>query len=431
MRLAIVWPLSLFTGHAIQAVTYEVAYYKQQIIRTDYYLLKDLTLLLSQLENASLMEKQRWVKLMARNNYNFALSSEPIAPGLIPDERSETLLFDIRNAIGNNYSISLGAAQSASEAYRLGIQLKDGTPLVAIINKLPSTFRWLNVLIFFLQMAAIVLFTWVAVKLATRSLARLATAAETLGTSLHGLPIPEDGPSEVARAAVAFNAMQEQIKNHLAERVHILASISHDLQTPITRMRLRADLMEDTEQQNKWLSDLNSMQILVEEGITYARSAQRTTETICRVDADALLDSLMCDYLDAGQRVCMSGEVGKILLTRPNALKRIMINLIDNALKFAGDAEIIISHPSTEKLAISILDRGPGIAEDELSAVLQPFYRLENSRNRKTGGTGLGLAIAAQLSQALFGSLELKNRSGGGLAAHLTFPIDLTKSHEH
>jgi signal transduction histidine kinase len=163
----------------------------------------------------------------------------------------------------------------------------------------------------------------------------------------------------------------------------------------------------------------------VEEGITYARSAQKTTEAICRVDVDALLDSIVCDYSDAGQQVSISGEVGQITATRPYALKRIITNLLDNALKFATDVEIQITHPSPTLLAVSVLDRGPGIPEHELEAVMQPFYRLETSRNRNTGGTGLGLAIAQQLSRALQGTIKLSNREGGGLEVKLVFSENL------
>jgi signal transduction histidine kinase len=427
MRLAMIWPLALFTGHSIQGAVFALVYDSQQIGRTDFNLAKDLIILLPQLEHSSDEDRQRWIKQMARYNYYFALNSAITSPTESPNEVADKTRAHVQSEIGNNYSLNASAPEQPFEAFRLHLQLKDGTPVSAIITKSPSAFQWLYGLIFFLQMAAVILFTWIAVKLATLPLERLASAAESLGTSLNCKPIPEEGPSEVARAAAAFNAMQEQIKNHLAERVQILASISHDLQTPITRMRLRADLMDDTDQQKKWLADLNAMQILVEEGITYARSAQKTRETLCRVDADALLDSLMGDYLDAGHEVNITGNVGEILFTRPHALKRIIINLLDNALKFSGAAQIAISHPSAGMLALSVLDRGPGIPEHELAHVLQPFYRVENSRNRSTGGTGLGLAIAHQLSQALNGSLQLKNRDGGGLEAVLLFPKHLTE----
>ena len=423
-RLALVWLAALLVGHAIQNVYGYMAIYDDQIARNDYYLAKDLAILLPQLEEALPDVRQRWIQQMARQGYSYELNNNLAKPQTIsqPKSRGSTALVHIYNELSNAYTPALLAAQEPDEDFRLRIQLQDGTLLTVIVNKTIWPHNWGAGLVFFMQIIAVVSFTWLAVRQATRSLSRLAEAAETLGTALDCEPIPEDGPSEVARAAIAFNKMQIQIKDHLAERVQILAAISHDLQTPITRMRLRAELMENTTQQHKWLSDLNAMQILVEEGVTYARSAQKTTEAICRVDIDALLDSLVCDYVDAGQPVAISGEVGKILSTRPNALKRIIINLLDNALKFATEVELQVSRPSATLLAITVLDRGSGIPETELEAVLQPFYRIENSRNRQTGGTGLGLAIAHQLSHALQGEIVLSNREGGGLAASLVFP---------
>lgn len=427
-RLALVWLAVLIVGHAIQNVYGYLAVYDDQVARNDYYLAKDLAILLPQLEEATPIVRQTLIKQMERQGYRYELNN-------ILAESHETLKQNNRSSLGlklinvefgNTYKPRLSATLSPQEDYRIQLNLRDATPLTVIVNKTIWPRRWGAGVVFFLQIFAIVTFTWLAVKQATRPLSRLAEAAETLGISLDCKPIPEDGPSEVARAAVAFNGMQAQIKGHLAERMQILASISHDLQTPITRMRLRAELMENEDQQKKWLSDLNAMQILVEEGITYARSAQKTTEAICRVDVDALLDSIVCDYSDAGQQVRISGEVGQITATRPYALKRIITNLLDNALKFATDVEIQITHPSPTLLAVSVLDRGPGIPEHELEAVMQPFYRLETSRNRNTGGTGLGLAIAQQLSRALQGTIKLSNREGGGLEVKLVFSENLS-----
>ena len=424
-RLALVWLAAMILGHAMQNVYGYMAIYDDQIARNDYYLAKDLAILLPQLESASTNVQQRWIKQMARQGYRYEFDNNSAKPQTILDQkkRGPNALTHIHNELGNAYVPTLLAAQKPDEDFRLRIQLHDGTPLTVIVNKTIWPHNWGSGFVFFMQIVAVVTFTWLAVRQATKSLSRLAAAAEKLGTDLDCQPIPEDGPSEVARAAVAFNRMQMQIKNHLAERVQILASISHDLQTPITRMLLRTELIENNEQQRKWQADLITMQVLVEEGITYARSAQRTTEIICRVDIDALLDSLVCDYVDAGEQVRISGEVGKIISTRPNALKRIITNLLDNALKFATNVELQISKPSQILLTIKVLDRGPGIPESELTAVLQPFYRVENSRNRHTGGTGLGLAIAHQLSHSLQGTITLSNREGGGLEASLAFPI--------
>jgi signal transduction histidine kinase len=274
-------------------------------------------------------------------------------------------------------------------------------------------------LIFMLQVAAVGIFTWLAVRQATRPLARLVDAAETLGASMQCEPIAEDGPVEVSRVAAAFNLMGRRIKDHLAERVRILAAISHDLQTPITRMRLRADLMDNPALRAKFQSDLDSMQVMVEEGIAYARSADRPTEPPCAVDIGAMLDALVCDYTDAGHAVRLIGACERVVVTRPHTLRRIVVNLADNALKFGEQVEIAMEAGQPGMLAICVRDRGPGIAPEQLAAVFQPFYRVESSRNRTTGGTGLGLAIAQQLSLAVGASLTLANRDGGGLEARL------------
>jgi signal transduction histidine kinase len=279
--------------------------------------------------------------------------------------------------------------------------------------------RWL-LLVLALQLAVLVACCWLAVRLATRPLHQLAVAADALGPDLKAARLPEDGPSEVSRAARAFNAMQDRIATYMTERMQILAAISHDLQTPITRMRLRVDVMDDDEQGAKLRQDLHEMESLVKEGVTYARTLHGATEVPCRVDPDALLDSLVCDYVDAGQAVSLEGRLGVSLMTRPQALRRILGNLVDNALKFGGTAEITASTLPGGQTLITVLDRGPGIPAESLEAVFEPFYRLEASRNRDTGGTGLGLAIARQLAMAMDATLTLHNRPGGGLEARLT-----------
>jgi signal transduction histidine kinase len=224
----------------------------------------------------------------------------------------------------------------------------------------------------------------------------------------------------VARAARAFNAMQDRIATYMTERMQILAAISHDLQTPITRMRLRVDVMEGEAEGAKLRQDLQEMEALVKEGVTYARTMHGTTEVPCRIDPDALFDSLVCDYVDAGKDVSLQGRFGTSLTTRPQALRRIVGNLVDNALKFGGSAEIVVAALHDGQTTISVLDSGPGIPAESLEAVFEPFYRVETSRNRHTGGTGLGLAIARQLALAMDATLSLHNRSSGGLEARLT-----------
>lgn len=278
------------------------------------------------------------------------------------------------------------------------------------------------VIVFVAQFVAALALTWLAARHATRPLRALADASEAFGGDQPFATIPEAGPSEVLRAAAAFNRMGKRIEQHLSERVRILAAISHDLQTPITRLRLRAELLDDAAARGKWLADLDAMESLVDEGLAYARSKDRSSETACLVDIYALLDNIACDYADAGRQVTLSAREGLRATTRPRALRRLLGNVIDNALKYAGTAEVSATADETS-LCIRVSDRGPGIQEDQLEAVFEPFFRLEASRNRDSGGTGLGLSIARELCATLGGTLVLANRAGGGLEARLVLPL--------
>jgi signal transduction histidine kinase len=315
----------------------------------------------------------------------------------------------------------VNAVPGDRERLQVHLKLSDGTPLTIDMRPMPGTplSRWLP-LVLLVQLIVLAGCCWLAVRLVTRPLHQLAVAADALGPDLKASRLPEEGPSEIARAARAFNAMQDRISTYMTERMQILAAISHDLQTPITRMRLRVDVMDDDPEAAKLRQDLHEMQALVKEGVTYARTMHGTTEMPCRIDPDALFDSLVCDYVDAGQPVSLQGRFGTSLTTRPQALRRIVGNLVDNALKFGGSAEINIADVHDGQTTVSVLDRGPGIPDESLEAVFEPFARLETSRNRQTGGTGLGLAIARQLALAMDATLSLHNRVSGGLEARLT-----------
>jgi signal transduction histidine kinase len=231
--------------------------------------------------------------------------------------------------------------------------------------------------------------------------------------------LAEDGPAEMAGAAHAFNSMQRRMAGHMAERVEILAAISHDLQTPITRMRLRTESMDSTKDRIRFLQDLDAMSALVREGVTYGRALHGTAETPRRIDARALLESLVADYEDSGQDVILEGRFDEPIVTLPNALRRILMNLVDNALKFASTARIRVQ-VDTDRLVIAVLDNGPGISPDQLEAVFKPFYRGERGIDPNIGGSGLGLAIARQLAVAMGAELSLFNRAEGGLEARLS-----------
>jgi len=304
-------------------------------------------------------------------------------------------------------------------ALMAGAAVTDGATVVvhAMRETLPVVAWVMWVLV--IQFAVQALCACYVVRLVTQPLAQLAAAADELGADMKARRLTEDGPVEVAHAARAFNTMQQRIAGYTAQRVEILAAISHDLQTPITRMRLRTELMDDERDRLRFQQDLDAMNALVREGVTYARTLPGTTEPPRRVDAQALLESMLADYGDSGQEVLLDGRIDEPIVTRPNALRRILVNLVDNGLKFAGDVRVRV-RADADRVVLAVVDNGPGISPDQLEAVFKPFYRLERPCNRSKAGSGLGLAIAHQLALAMGAELSLHNRAEGGLEARLT-----------
>ena len=382
------------------------------------YLERDVASSVALLDRLPQQERAQWLPRLERRSYRFYLRAGE--SGHAPDsELSRRIANVFVDAIGTQYRVSAYAVPGHRDRVQAHVQLTDGTPIT--IDMRPSGLPvsgWLPVVLA-AQLAVLGAFAWFAVRLATRPLAQLANAADGLGPDFQTVRLPEQGPVEVSQAARAFNAMQERIAHYTAERTQILAAISHDLQTPITRMRMRADMLDDEEQRDKMNRDLAEMQMLVRDGIAYARTLHGNSEAPRRLDLDSMLDSLVQDYIDTSCDVTLEGKAGRPLTTRTQALKRVLTNLIDNGLKYAGSVALTVA-PEGEGIAISVRDVGPGIPEDELHKVFEPFYRLEASRNRDTGGTGLGLAIARQLAGSINATLELSNHPDGGIEARLT-----------
>ena len=364
-------------------------------------------------------ERAAWLPRLARRSYTFILGpGETGAP--LDAALSERFARSIGEGIGKRYPLTVNAVPGDRERFQVHLRLSDGSPLTIDMRPMVGTplSGWLP-LVLVLQLIVLGGCCWLAVRLATGPLKRLANAADTLGPDLKAERLPESGPEEVARAAKAFNAMQDRVSTYMTQRMQILAAITHDLQTPITRMRLRVDVMDDEAAGAKLQQDLKEMESLVKEGVTYARTLHGTNEAPRRIDPDALFESIVDDYLDAGQSVTLRGAIGGALMAPPQALKRVVGNLVDNAIKYSGAAEIEVATRDDGRAVIAVLDRGPGIPDESLEAVFEPFVRLEGSRNRQTGGTGLGLAIARQLTLAMDASLTLHHREGGGLEARL------------
>lgn len=260
----------------------------------------------------------------------------------------------------------------------------------------------------------------VAVRWVTRPLSTLATAAEQLGEDINRPPLADKGPTEVRRAAKAFNTMQSRLARFIADRTRIFAAMSHDLKTPLTRLRLRTEMLEDAELRAKFARDVDEMESMIAQTLDFMRDAT-SNEPAQPVDVMALLESLQTDYQDAGQGFEIRGAVARPISGRPRALRRCLTNLLDNALRYGGSAAVEIEERPRE-LALRVLDQGPGIPEAELERAFEPFFRGEASRSRETGGTGLGLGIARNIARAHGGEVTLKNRGGGGLEATLTLP---------
>ncbi|WP_337269980.1 ATP-binding protein [Oryzifoliimicrobium ureilyticus] len=366
-------------------------------------------------------ERPAWVDRLSRGNYRLVLG--PGMPGVSEvSGRGAEIAKRIEEAAGHKYQLRVESIPGDGKRLQAHLTLSDGAPLTIDVTPrgvMPLA-DWLPY-VFAAQMVLLVMCTWFAVRQAIRPLDTLAAAAEALDPSSNALPMSESGPVEVAHAARAFNAMTARIAHYLEERVQILAAISHDLQTPITRMRLRADLADDSPEKDKLVSDLREIERLVQDGIAYARSSHSNGEKTSRIDLASFIDSIAYDYQDTGKMVSVLGIVEGTAVTKPHALRRILTNFIDNALKFAGSAEIAVERRQQGKVIVTILDRGPGIPDDMLSMAMQPFFRVETSRNRDTGGTGLGLAIAHQLAGTISGSVRLYNRQDGGLAAEVSF----------
>ncbi|WP_061539314.1 ATP-binding protein [Collimonas fungivorans] len=257
-------------------------------------------------------------------------------------------------------------------------------------------------------------------KMTARPIKHLAIAAGELGRDIDRPPLDETGPTEVRQAATAFNAMQARIKRQIQHRTHMLAAITHDLQTPLTRLRLRLEKVGEADLRRKLLEDLAVMQSMVREGLDLARSMD-SAEAMQKLDIDSLLDSVCADAVDARQDVTLEGRTRASIMAQPNTLRRCLTNLVDNATKYGRYARLLVAREGSD-IVIRIRDGGTGIPAELLETVFDPFFRLETSRSRDTGGTGLGLTIARNIAENHRATLQLRNHPEGGLEATLRLP---------
>ncbi len=293
---------------------------------------------------------------------------------------------------------------------------------VATLLGVPDIFngyRWLSeerLLVGLLVLMSVLALSFWGITSVTRPLARLSSAARQLGDDLDRPPLKESGPKEVAATAVAFNRMQRRIREQLDERERLFSAISHDLKTPITRMRLRAEMLDDPLQRERFCASLDELGELVKGALASVKGLD-LHEDPAAVDITALATTLADELGLQGGEVRVTGQAAP-LTAKPLALKRCLANLLENAVFYGKRATVHISD-TPEQITLRIHDAGPGIAQDQRARVFSPFVRLEASRSRNTGGSGLGLGIARHIARAHGGDITLANHPQGGLVATL------------
>jgi signal transduction histidine kinase len=306
--------------------------------------------------------------------------------------------------------------------WRLAVQLPDGRWFNAEMIW-PRSNQWAKPLWgqVGLMALATVLIVIVVVQHTTKGLRHLAAAADKLGRGEVIDPLTEVGPDEVKRTTSAFNLMNERLQRFIESRTRMLAAISHDLRTPITALRIRAELVPDEENRTRMLATLQEMQELAEATLAMIRE-DATREDSNTVELNALAESVCDDLADMGTDVVYTGRARLTYRCRANGLKRVLRNLVENAAKY-GQRSRVRLESNASNIIFTIDDDGPGIPAKDIERVFQPFVRLEESRNKATGGFGLGLSIARSIVRSHGGDLTLENRREGGLRATVQLPL--------
>jgi signal transduction histidine kinase len=356
-----------------------------------------------------------------------------------------TLREQLRGALGPGYGVEIGPTPEPSppaidlprsfydahelalhpasvQRYDVAVRFPDGDAVTYRLERMPggaplprNLFVNLSLLVLLL-----VIVLYIAARNITRPLSELARAADSLGRDTRAVPqIAERGARELRDAARAFNTMQDRLHRYLDSRTRVLAAMSHDLKTPLTRLRLQVEALDNEPMQARIGRELDEMESMVREALALFRGLD-DGEPASALDVDALVAQIRDEFRDMGATVTTAGHALRPFVGKPQALKRCLTNLIANAVKFGTRADIHLEDGAD--LLIRVRDRGPGIPEEELERVFEPFYRLESSRNRDSGGTGLGLSIARDIAQSHGGSLLLANRPAGGLEATLRLP---------
>ena len=442
-RTLIVLIVGLAVSHALSMALYFTDRASALILAGGEHVGERIVTITRLVENASQTERLRIVELADNSGIRVASSaeagvedvtslsweSEVLREGLIAHFGNEggrnfRIRYAVAAAIESEYAKETNKAPARGDSILASVQLSDGSWLnfTASVETPESFWSFRFVLSIGVMLAAVVILSAIVVYHVVAPLRLFARAAERLGVDVDAPPLPEAGPREVRQAARAFNEMQRRIGRFVEDRTQMIAAISHDLRTPLTRMRLRAEFIEGTEQQGKMLHDLDEMEKMISSVLSFARDAA-ADEPREVVDITALLQSVCDDAADAGQEVEFKTDGRTAISCRPTALRRALTNLIDNAAKYGERARVELEKID-DQIVVCIDDDGPGIPESECEKVFEPFYRIERSRSRETGGVGLGLSVARTIVRAHGGDIEVVNRPEGGLRLRVNLPCE-------
>ena len=383
------------------------------------------------------LSSQTWVELPPdtradfenelRSQHELTVSRADIP--LTPVSIKIPFLHFLENALSLRLGIDIVVMHNpaGNDSYWVDIPVADQTLRIGFPHNRIRARPPLAMLILILGASLFTLFTTLLlVRRLTHPLARLAEETSRFGRGESPDPLPEEGPKELALLAHNFNRMTEQIQQLLTNRTILLGGISHDLRTPIARLQLAMEFLrreQDPELIEGMQHDLDEMNHLITRTLELAKGVEGTNQNIERIEMGSLISDLIAAHKHQGGTVEWQQTSHCTVQTNPAALNRVLANLLENAKRNSGDRSVSIElECSTDCVTVSVHDQGPGIPEDQLEKVFQPFYRVDNSRSQTTGGSGLGLAIVKHLSDIYGWKVQLLPHPDGGLTARLTIP---------
>jgi signal transduction histidine kinase len=346
-------------------------------------------------------------------------------PGFISSGKPRPVVYFTSEDQNQHLAGLHGSGVGHPNAYFLSVQLNDGSWVVFTApNRIWGVGPRVRIgIVLVLLIVSIAAVSAVATYQLSSLIKEFTDALRRFGTDPRAAPIPVAGPRELKASIGAFNAMQAQIQKFVDDRTTMLAAISHDLRTPLTKIRLRGEFIEDDEQRARLFRDVDEMQAMVDSALAFFRDDFQS-EAATTFDFPEMLRTIADDYIDRGSEIACDCVEHVPFRGRPFAMKRAFTNLIDNAVKYGRAPELQFCH-SGERIIVTIRDSGPGVPLEALDRVFDPFFRVERSRNRTTGGVGLGLTSARAVVRAHGGDISLRNRPTGGLEIEVTLPVPI------